>query len=266
MTKNPLPDELIDAEHIIRTFTFDGADSGRARRALETLMSALRASQPASSQARIRELERQVAEARDSLALADQMLSEHIEKFHDFDYEPHQIPPELTDLRAIEHHLIVSLILDDDIAAMAQASKGPTIDDIPSCGQENDYRRAQSSAGSASPEDINRQARELLALEYERLGVGDHGNYPTYAELARKGNGAFTLCSIRAVEAALRLNGVAQGWRDISTAPNDGDQYPIQICGGGFRGTSIAWWSGEIQDATHWAPMLFPISSTEHKK
>ena len=41
-----LPDELIDAEHIIRTFTFDGADSGRARRALETLMSALRASQP----------------------------------------------------------------------------------------------------------------------------------------------------------------------------------------------------------------------------
>jgi len=34
------------------------------------------------------------------------------------------------------------------ITAMAQSSEGETIDDAPSCGQENDYRRARSSAGT----------------------------------------------------------------------------------------------------------------------
>jgi hypothetical protein len=67
------------------------------------------------AQERIQQLEGQVEDARASLALADKMLSEHIEKFHDFDYEPHQVPPELADLRQIEHHLMGSLILDDDI-------------------------------------------------------------------------------------------------------------------------------------------------------
>jgi hypothetical protein len=61
-------------------------------------------------------------EARQSLALADKMISEHIEEYHDFDYEPHQVPPELASLRAIEHHLMGSLILDEDIAALKDAS------------------------------------------------------------------------------------------------------------------------------------------------
>ncbi len=60
-------------------------------------------------------------EARQSLALADKMISEHIEEYHDFDYEPHQVPPELASLRAIEHHLMGSLILDEDIAALKDA-------------------------------------------------------------------------------------------------------------------------------------------------
>lgn len=59
--------------------------------------------------------EARLAEARDDLALADKMISEHIEEFHDFDYEPHQVPPELAQLRAIEHHLMGSLILDSDV-------------------------------------------------------------------------------------------------------------------------------------------------------
>lgn len=48
--------------------------------------------------------------------------------------------------------------------------------------------------------DFERMARELLAVEYER-SIGE-GPYPTYAELARSGSGDFTLCSIRAVQAA----------------------------------------------------------------
>lgn len=72
----------------------------------------------ASLKARVKAMEKQISDARDSLALADKMLSEHIEKFHDFDYEPHQVPQELADLRMIEHHLMGSLILDEEIAAL----------------------------------------------------------------------------------------------------------------------------------------------------
>lgn len=54
------------------------------------------------------------------------------------------------------------------------------------------------------PNSIEEKARELLAAEYERC-VGE-GPYPTYARLARKGFGSFTLCSIRAIVAALSPN------------------------------------------------------------
>lgn len=73
----------------------------------------------------IRVLEGALLEARQSLELADKMLSEHIEEYHDYDYEPHQLPPELSSLRAIEHHLMGSLILDEEIAALSHA--GPLL-------------------------------------------------------------------------------------------------------------------------------------------
>lgn len=53
-------------------------------------------------------------------------------------------------------------------------------------------------------------AREILAEEYERLGVGE-GPYPTYAQLARTGTGSFTMCSIRAVQRALQPQPTQQG-------------------------------------------------------
>lgn len=46
-------------------------------------------------------------------------------------------------------------------------------------------------------------ARQLLEAEY--LAGGKEGPYPTYAQLAREAKGAFTLCSIRAIEKALDL-------------------------------------------------------------
>lgn len=50
--------------------------------------------------------------------------------------------------------------------------------------------------------DIITQAdRELLAQAYEESGY-NAGPYPSYAELARRGEGAFTLCSLRAIARA----------------------------------------------------------------
>jgi hypothetical protein len=49
---------------------------------------------------------------------------------------------------------------------------------------------------------LEQRARELLAAEYAKRG------YPSYEKLALSGNGEFTLCSIRAIEAALRLRGL----------------------------------------------------------
>ena len=50
---------------------------------------------------------------------------------------------------------------------IAQSSEGMTIDDVPSCGQENDYRRAQSSAGMADALGSLDEAKALLALAYK---------------------------------------------------------------------------------------------------
>ena len=52
-------------------------------------------------------------------------------------------------------------------SAMAQSSETVTIDDVPSCGQENDYRRAQSSAGMADALGSLDEAKALLALAYK---------------------------------------------------------------------------------------------------
>jgi hypothetical protein len=51
---------------------------------------------------------------------------------------------------------------------------------------------------------VEQKAGELLAAEYEKGGT--EGSYPTYAALARAGKGAFTLCSIRAIIAALNTD------------------------------------------------------------
>ena len=48
---------------------------------------------------------------------------------------------------------------------------------------------------------ITLEDRELLAQAYEESGYLA-GPYPSYAELARKGEGAFTLCSLRAIARA----------------------------------------------------------------
>lgn len=55
---------------------------------------------------------------------------------------------------------------------------------------------------------ITEADRELLAQAYEE--TGGEGPYPTYAELARKGYGAFTLCSLRAIARARLAAAVTQ--------------------------------------------------------
>lgn len=54
----------------------------------------------------------------DSIRTAETMLSEHIEEFHDFDYQPHEVPLELQGLRNIQHHLLGTLVeLDPSVVS-----------------------------------------------------------------------------------------------------------------------------------------------------
>lgn len=46
--------------------------------------------------------------------------------------------------------------------------------------------------------EITEEARKLLSEEYSKGGA-----YPTYAKLALEGEGAFTMCSLRAIQRAL---------------------------------------------------------------
>lgn len=49
--------------------------------------------------------------------------------------------------------------------------------------------------------EITEEARKFLAEEYSKGGY--EGAYPTYAKLALEGEGAFTMCSLRAIQRAL---------------------------------------------------------------
>lgn len=46
----------------------------------------------------------------ESIRYAIGKISMHIDSYHDFDYAPHQVPPELEELRRLQHHLEGSLI------------------------------------------------------------------------------------------------------------------------------------------------------------
>lgn len=85
-----------------------GDEEGRAGHNHKLRVRALAAESEVSS------LKQELTEARDSIALAENMLSSHIEEFHDFDYEPHDVPLELAGLRHIQHHLMGSLIDESD--------------------------------------------------------------------------------------------------------------------------------------------------------
>jgi len=59
---------------------------------------------------------------------------------------------------------------------------------------------------------ITQADRDLLAEAYMEGGIRE-APYTTYAELARKGDGAFTLCSLRAIARA-RMAARAQAVED----------------------------------------------------
>lgn len=67
------------------------------------------------------------ANLEEAIRTAETMLSEHIEEFHDFDYQPHEVPPELQQLRNIQHHLLGTLVeLDPSMSNdLAQPSWQP---------------------------------------------------------------------------------------------------------------------------------------------
>jgi hypothetical protein len=67
-----------------------------------------------------------VREALEAIAQAEQMLSEHIEQYHDGDFEPHNEPPARRSLRDIQYHLAGAMINDDDLNSLSLSeSDGP---------------------------------------------------------------------------------------------------------------------------------------------
>jgi hypothetical protein len=51
----------------------------------------------------------------EAIQQADAMISVYIDEHHDFDYPAHAVPPELQQLRDIQHHLAGSLIAPDGL-------------------------------------------------------------------------------------------------------------------------------------------------------
>lgn len=61
----------------------------------------------------------------ESIQYAIGTLSMHIEAYHDFDYQPHEVPPELDELRRLQHHLEGSLISSTgEIASTVSSADG----------------------------------------------------------------------------------------------------------------------------------------------
>lgn len=201
------------------------------------------------------------ADALQDIATAEAMIAEHIEKYHDGDFEPEHEPEERISLRNIQYHLAGSLISDDGetfpapeglatkpdggvesrrhaatgnksgaapeeeqsssatsfervsgpedkaLKPRAGVAPGPSGPAGGECVCQDQHRRGycieRGCPYAIAPvgEDLEAKAREILAQEYD-IGGGE-GPYPTYAALARNGSGAFTICSIRAVQKAL---------------------------------------------------------------
>lgn len=88
------------------------------------------------------------------------------------------------------------------------------------------------------PEDVMRLAREALAQEYVN-------EYPSYADLALRGTGSFTLCSIHAVARSIMSAREAKSRRieALEAAQND-DWFPIDSAP--KDGTVIDLWHEEF--------------------
>jgi hypothetical protein len=106
----------------------------------------------------------------DAIRTAETMLSEHIEEFHDFDYQPHEVPLELQQLRNIQHHLLGTLV------EIAEAKEAPP---VKSCSAATDYvlmpreaTRAMTMAACdrlPSCEHVFGHAGEMLRSAYEQM-------------------------------------------------------------------------------------------------
>lgn len=97
-----------------------------------------------------------------SIRTAESMLSAHIEEFHDFDYQPHEVPAELQQLRSIQHHLLGSLI--DETGEIYPSLSAPVAPAAPVAGAPDQWQ------------DIAHEARFLL----DRLEELDDANDKEY--------------------------------------------------------------------------------------
>lgn len=142
---------------------------------------------------------------------------------------------------------------------------------------DKDDRISLSYRGNELAGEVGEACNVIKKLDRERMGI--RGSRDTVEHLAEELADVVICADLIAMQEGIDLLGAAipakfnatsekvglttrlvEGWQPISTAPPDGREYPIQICGGGFRRTAVAHWSGEIKDATHWSPMRPPVT------
>jgi hypothetical protein len=108
----------------------------------------------------------------ESIQYAIGTLSMHIEAYHDFDYQPHEVPPELAELRRLQHHLEGSLISSTGEIASTASSAEPTIREIVNelrgvAAQQpaGEMALVMSSADSRSEPAVDRYDEAMAAID-----------------------------------------------------------------------------------------------------
>lgn len=109
-----------------------------------------------------------VREAHTALAFAENRISKHIEEFHDFDYEPHQVPPELAQLRAIQHHLLGSLTGENGESVLREKN------------------HLTASEGNAAPGVSQQTVAEGIARIIDPEAFEDHFAYQKAANMRKR--------------------------------------------------------------------------------
>lgn len=98
----------------------------------------------------------------DAIRTAETMLSEHIEEFHDFDYEAHQVPMELQQLRNIQYHLLGTLV---EIAEAEETAQPPAAPVAPERGWLKPALDKAEQSASEMPDWMRREPAAPVETE-----------------------------------------------------------------------------------------------------
>lgn len=130
-------------------------------------------------------------EALADIAFAENMLAEHIEQFHDFDYQPHEVPAELASLRHIQHHLAGSLIDEHgNPRTVAERATEPDMVAVPKSALDWLFGEGHDAEGehfdeSKAVAEATGKLRPYWWRSYFRKLIGQHSSDSKSPDLAK---------------------------------------------------------------------------------